>query len=184
MKVIIVHRWHGTPEDDWYPWLKSELEKKGISIAIPAMPNTDRPTIDSWVRELSKISVDEHTYFIGHSIGCQTIMRFLEKSKKVGGAIFVAGWFSLTNLDREEVPIAGPWLKVPIEFDQVKKATKNFVAIFSDDDPYVPFIENMKLFKKNLNAKTLVEENKGHFTEDDDVTEVPYVLDALLKIVK
>lgn len=28
-KALILHAWYATPESDWYPWLKTELEKKG-----------------------------------------------------------------------------------------------------------------------------------------------------------
>ena len=33
---------------------------------------------------------DENTYFVGHSIGCQAIMRYLESVdvKKIGGVLF------------------------------------------------------------------------------------------------
>ena len=48
------------------------------------MPNSENPKIEKWVKYLEENikSVDEQTYFIGHSIGCQTIMRFLEKLHK------------------------------------------------------------------------------------------------------
>ncbi len=83
MKVILVHRWEGTPRSDWYPWLKKELEKKGFTVIIPNMPNTSKPKINAWVSYLKKIvgTLDEETYFIGHSIGCQAIMRLLEKEE-------------------------------------------------------------------------------------------------------
>ena len=64
------------------------------------MPNTNSPKIEKWVGFLEKNikSADTDTYFIGHSIGCQTILRYLERlpeSTKVGGVVFVAGWFNL-----------------------------------------------------------------------------------------
>jgi predicted alpha/beta hydrolase family esterase len=29
-RVIIIHGWEASPESNWFPWLKNELEKKGI----------------------------------------------------------------------------------------------------------------------------------------------------------
>src|SRR3989344_3577618 len=85
-RVFIVHGWDFNPEVNWYPWLKKELEKKGFKVIVPEMPNTSEPKINAWVSYLKKVvgKLDEETYFIGHSIGCQTIMRFLEKENNKG----------------------------------------------------------------------------------------------------
>ena len=149
------------------------------------MPKPDEPNIEAWVTHLSQIigDVDENTYFVGHSIGCQTILRYLEGlpvDKKVGGAAFVAGWFTLMNLEtNEEKEIAKPWLETPIDLDKVKQHTKKFFAIFSDNDEVVPQ-ENKKLFEERLGAKTAVEHGKGHFSGSDGVKELPVILEAIL----
>ena len=50
-------------------------------------------TLDLKVEDLN-----ENTNFIGHSIGCQTIMRYLETKEvcKIGGILFVAPWLNFT----------------------------------------------------------------------------------------
>ncbi len=184
-RVFIIHGWEGYPEEGWYPWLKKELEKKSFEVFVPAMPNTDEPKIDEWVNFLTNLvgEPDENTYFVGHSIGCQAILRYLEKlnGKKIGGAVFVAGWFILSELETEEEKIIGkPWIETPIDFNKVKIATNNFVAIFSDDDPVVPFKKNEKIFSEKLNAKIIIERSKGHFSEGDGVKELPVALDSIL----
>src|SRR3972149_7057895 len=93
-RVFIVHRWGGSPTADWYPWLKKELEKKGFVVFVPEMPTPDAPKIKSWVETLRKAvgSPDKDTYLVGHSIGCQTILRYLETlrlNERVGGVVFV-----------------------------------------------------------------------------------------------
>lgn len=184
-RVFIVHGWGGYPEEGWFPWLKDELEKRNFKVQVPRMPNPDEPKIKDWVGYLEEVvsEADEKTYFVGHSIGCQTIMRYLEqlsKGFKVGGVVFVAGWFTLKNLANErEWQIARIWLETPINTEKVKKLTVNFVAIFSDDDPVVP-VDNKEMFETRLEAKTTVEENKGHFSGDDNITELPSVLESLL----
>ena len=153
-------------------------------VSVPAMPDTEAPEINSWVSHLQKLvgEPDENTYFVGHSIGCQTIMRYLEglRSKKVGGAVFVAGWFYLENLEEEEKSIANPWLETPIDFEKVKSATNNFKVILSDNDPYGAVDKNKKLFEENLGAKVIVEHNKGHFGGGDGIMELPSALNALM----
>lgn len=187
-KVIIVHRWDGTPENDWYPWLKKELENKGFQVIVPEMPNTSEPKIEEWIAHLKKAigKVDIDTHFIGHSIGCQTIMRYLAtlpKKTKVGNVIFVAGWFNLNNLENEEVKkIAKPWLETPIYFIKVKQKIGMLTVFLSDNDPYNCLEENVQTFKEKLGAKVVILNNRGHFTHDDGVLKMPKILDELISI--
>ena len=184
-RVFIIHGWGGRPDCGWLKWLNKELSKKGFKVYSPGMPDKEFPKIKPWINHLKKIvgKVDENTYFVGHSLGCQTIMRFLEsQNNKAGGAIFVGGGLKLKGLDKEEEKIILPWLNTPINFDKVKNKSNKFVALFSDNDPYVK-IENSKIFKEKLGAKIIIEKNKGHYIED--VTkEIPVVLKELLKLAK
>lgn len=164
-RIIIVHRWGGSPDDDWYPWLKRELEAKGYEVNALKMPDTEQPQIDSWVSYLKDNSIiEEDTILVGHSIGCQTILRVLEsKGNKVKAVILVAPWLEITGLEtEEEKEIAQEWTERKINFSKVKERTNKIICIFSDNDPYVP-ISNMQLFKDNLNALCLIEKNQLHF---------------------
>lgn len=177
------------PADGWYPWLAKNLEDMGFSVGIPEMPDTNNPKIEAWTEHLQKTvgRCDENTFFIGHSIGCQAIMRYLEKlpkDEKSGGAVFVAGWFKLTGLEGEEERMASSsWLNTPIDFEKVKSQAKKIICIFSDNDQYVP-AENWEIFSKNLGAEILIEKGKGHFSGDDGVVELPIVLKKLLEVSK
>lgn len=184
-KVFIIHGWDGYPEEAWFPWLKQELDSNGFQVFIPQMPNPAQPEIEAWVSHLTQIApdIDEHTYFVGHSVGCQTIIRFLEKlpaKTKVAGVVFVAGWFTLTGLETdEERQIAQPWLETPIDFAKFKTHTDHITAIFSTNDKFVPK-ENQQLFREHLGAQIIVESDRGHFSEYDDAFELPLVLDTIL----
>lgn len=184
-RVFIIHGWAGNPDNCWFPWLKSELESRGFSVVTPAMPNPKIPEINSWVNHLQGEAgePDENTYFVGHSVGCQTILRYLEtlENKKIGGVVFVAPWIHLKGLDDEEIKIAKSWIETPINYDKVLKATDKFTAIFSDNDQYVP-IEDAEIFKEKLGAKIITEHEKGHFADDDKVFELPLALEELLKL--
>jgi predicted alpha/beta hydrolase family esterase len=188
-RAFIIHGWEGYPEEGWFPWLKKELENKGYQVQVPAMPNSENPKIDEWVPFLSELvqDPDKETFFVGHSIGCQTILRYLEsleKDTKIGGVVFVAGWINLMNLsDPEEEMIAKPWLETPIEWDNIVKHTNKFVAIFSDNDQFVP-IGDSEIFKKRLGAAVFIEHEKGHFKGEDNITNIPLVLEELLKMTK
>lgn len=185
-RIFIVHGWDGSSKNCWFPWLKNELEKRNLFVNVPDMPNSETPEIKNWVSYLSSVvgGVDENTYFVGHSIGCQAIMRYIESisPKKIGGIVCVAGFFRLLHLETdEEREIAKPWLETKIDFEKIKKSTNKIIAIFSDNDPDVD-IGDKELFEKYLNAKTIIEHEKGHFSDDAGIKKLPSALESILEI--
>ncbi len=189
-KIYLVHCWGGTSDDGWYPWLDRKISNNDNEVIRFNMPNTGSPTISSWVEMLnSKVNnLDENTYFIGHSIGCQTIMRYLEKKdvSKIGGMLFVTPWLDLLPKaieDEESYNIAYPWLNEPISFDKIKNFTNNIYCIFSDDDYFVS-LEQEKEFKNKLDANTIIVSNKGHISQDDNVYELQEILDLSKKMLE
>lgn len=185
-RVFIVHGWGGNPNEHWLPWLKLELEQKGFEVVVPQMPNTNTPVIKEWVGYLSSLvgELDEQTYFIGHSVGCQTILRYLEKAngEKAGGCVLVAAWFKLEGLESlEEERIALPWMSDDIDYKKILHKTKNITVINSTNDDYGVVEENRRLFEERLNANVIILENRGHFTESDGATQLPEVTEELEK---
>ncbi len=181
-RVIIVHQWMAGADGDWRPWLKTELEKNGVEVYVPDMPNIDTPVIAVWVEKLRETvgTPDANTYFVGHSIGCQTILRYLETiDTQVGGAVFVAGWFNLSNLESPEIEeIAAPWINSPINIPQVKKVLSQSTLIISDNDPFGCFEENKQRFSEFV-TKTIVIPGGGHLSAEDGYTELPVILNEI-----
>src|SRR3989344_9648272 len=131
-RVFIIHGWEGYPEENWFPWLKKELKVEGFEVFVPQMPDADNPRIEKWIPKITEIVVtaDRDTYFVGHSMGCQAIARYLEtlpENTKVGGVIFVAGFFKrLTNLEDDDVvrSVSREWLTTPLDLKKVKTCLK------------------------------------------------------------
>ena len=182
-RVIIIHGWSGTPETNWLPWLKRELEKLGHEVLVPEMPDTDNPVIEKWLQKLTEIVgvPDKNTYFVGGSIGCQAILRYLETlNTGVGGAIFVAGWFNLENLESEdEEKISKPWIETPIDLEKVKLVLSKSILIISDNDPFGAFEENKEKFN-NFVTKEIVLHNAGHI----DGLEYPEILAEVVALIQ
>ena len=137
-RVIIVHGWDGYPEAGWFPWLKNELEKKGFEVLVPQLPQPKVPRIENWVPKLTETvgTPDENTYLVGHSMGCQTIARYLEalpEGVKIGGAVFIGGFFKrLTDINgEEEQEVVNHWLKTPLDLQKVKSHLLGSIAIFA-----------------------------------------------------
>jgi uncharacterized protein len=184
MRVIIIHGWGGNPNEGWFPWIRKELGRKGFSVEIPEMPETDYPKIEAWVGKLKEMKPDENTVLIGHSIECQTILRFLESGNNVKGVILVAGWMKLKEdsfQDEGEIEIAEPWEKTNIDFSAVKEKAGKVFTIYSTNDPFVR-LEDQEMFNTELDAELINVGEKGHISGDNGIMELPEVLDAVEKI--
>jgi predicted alpha/beta hydrolase family esterase len=190
-RVFIIHGWDGYPEEGIFPWLKKELQGKDFAVFNPLMPEPLKPQIDAWVSFLrQQIGVpDKDTILFGHSIGAQTILRYLESLKEnesIGGAVFLAGWVHLTDkaYETDEDPaIAKPWLETPLNWAKIKSHSDKFIAIFSDDDPLVP-ISDAKIFERELGAKIIIEKKKAHFSGSSGIQELSSALEAIMEITE
>ncbi len=188
-RVFIIHEWYGSPDNPSYVSMAQELVKSGLKVYRPAMPNPETPAINEWVSFLMQQvgTPDAGTFFVAHSIGGQAVIRYLSTiNSPVGGAVFIAPWFTLKPdcLDSDEDnAVVKPWLETPIDFSKVRQVLTNVFAIFSDNDAYVP-IENALTFQKELNARTKIVPNRNHFSVHDGTTEIPEVVPEILKMVK
>lgn len=182
-KFILIHWWEGYPEEWWRPWLRDKLKAEWCEVIVPAMPNTAHPKMSEWLDHLQSIvpHPDENCYFVGHSLGCITILRYLEwlnQWEKIGWVILVAGYTSnlwFTEMDS--------FFTTPINWDEINKHCDTFAVIHSDNDPWVS-LHYADFFRDNLHAKVLIEHNKKHFSWDDWINELPVVFEECKNITK
>jgi len=189
-KVYIIHGWDGSPDEPMLQWLKASFEEKGCEVVVPEMPESTVPKIESWVGKLKDLVLpDKETVFVGHSVGCQAVLRYLQtlgEEIKIAGIVLIAPWMELDKQTIEEegqevVEIAKPWMETPIDFQKVKSHVGKVVAIFSDNDPFVP-LSQKNLFEKELSAEIIVENNKGHFTVSDGIDRLASALKAVVEM--
>lgn len=180
-RVFIVHGYTGFPEKNWFPWLKGELEQLGANVTVPALPHTDAPQFNEWLAALQQVvgEVDEETFFVGHSLGCPTILRLLEslpEGQKAGGAVLVAGFaepIHLTELDDFTIDV---W-----DDEKIKQSVAKIVLINSNNDEHVP-LEMGERMRNRFNAELVVLHNAGHINEKSGHTTVPFVLEEVKKV--
>jgi hypothetical protein len=146
------------------------------------------PTERDWVPYLAGEvgDPDEELFLIGHSVGCITIMRYLEtllSDERVGGVVFVAGYTD--DIGFEELT---NFYESPIDFEKIKSKSKNgFVAIHSDNDPYVA-LEYGDILKGKLGAELIVKHGMKHFSgpieKEDSCIELADVVESVKKLSK
>lgn len=178
-RVVIIHGFDGSPDDNWKPWLRRELEAKGIHVIAPALPNPLEPKLEEWLNTLSNAvgKPDENTHFVAHSLGAPTLVHYISRlpdNAKVGGVFFVAGFVG----DTENKKLADFSTTKAVVLKAKKHITQTTV-MYSTDDPVID-VSSSKELVKAFGAKAIVETNKGHFSEDDGVFELPKALDELL----
>lgn len=92
--------------------------------------------------------------------------------------ICVAGFFELVPLPPDDQKIFQPWTEQPIDYDKVKERAGRIIGLFSDNDRWVPLI-NERMFRQRLGAETRVFHERGHFSGSEGTRHIPEVLEAL-----
>lgn len=182
-RAVIVHCWGGGPDYAWYPWVAKQLEAKGFEVSVPEMPDTEEPKLNKWLSHLEAVigEPDEELVLIGHSLGCVTILRYLEKlskGKKVGKVMLVAAFTDPIGFKELE-----NFFKTSIKYDKIKpKSANGFVVLQSDNDPFVSEQYGIRL-EEELGAVLLIKEGAEHMSgpllEDDSCTELPEVVEEV-----
>ena len=178
-KVIFVQGFGDYTSGVWPNWLGQELTKAGFDFYYLNMPGVMCPEVHEWVDFLKeqKFRVNKDTYFVGHSLGCITLARYLETlpaRSVAGGCIMVAGFCSLPK-----VPLLVNFCDLPLDFSKVKKHAREFVMVVSDNDHLIPRASSDELAEK-LKTRIIEESGKGHFMAD--VKELPSVLNCILEM--
>ena len=158
--VFIVHGAGSTPESNWFPWLKKQLEAKGFRVLVPQFPNTPfDQTLDNWLTEIEKYDIDEDTIAVGHSLGVPFLLNLLEQ-KKLKEVYLVAGFIGLLNNEFDEV--IRTFSDREFDWNKIKANCKNFHIIYSDDDPHVSSDKATELGAK-LGLEPKLIKDAGHF---------------------
>lgn len=197
-RVFIIHGLGGKPTDNWYPWLKDELQNKGMVVDVPQMPDADMPNINQWVSFIKDLLVWPNTdmYIVAHGLGSQAVLRYLEGlriSDRIGGLLLVGGFVKLNDgsLDKaisehviniQQKEILQKWLDTPIQLSKASKHAEKITSIFSENDPYVS-PENAEKFRSELGSKIVMVPGAGHFAKSGAQVAFDAVLDELLKLI-
>jgi len=185
MQAILVHGLIGQPDNHWFPWLMGELEKRGVRTQSLKLPKPVTPHCAEWVATLAQaVEKPSETILIGHSLGCATILHYLQDFS--GAEIFphvvlVAGFgrsFLNPRVSKLQARLLH-WFENDLDYARIRGKARRFTCINSTNDPLVPYAEGVWLAEQ-LGAK-LVTEKKQHFlsVRGRGVVQLPSVLEAL-----
>lgn len=181
--IIIIHGAYGSPGENWFPWLRKELEKKGHKVFVPAFPTPRDQELGEWLKAFEPYMkhLNWETVLVGHSLGPAFILNLLERiGKPVRGAVLVAGFTGKLGLEEFD-QLNRTFAERPFDWGKIKQNCRKFVVINSDDDPYVP-LEKGKLLADRLGTELIVVKNGGHLNEKAGYKEFHLVLEKIEEI--
>ncbi|REF28652.1 hypothetical protein BDD26_3598 [Xenorhabdus cabanillasii] len=183
-KVIIVHGYTASPLSHWFPWLKEVLTEQGADVIVPELPDSLSPKPEAWAKKLTEVvpRADGNTIFIGHSLGCVTLLRYLEAicstTDQIGGYILVSG-FDSTQCT---LPELASFTLHTLNYVLLREVTKHRISIISSNDEIVS-PQSSHALANSLQTEIINIENAGHFLDREGFTRLLPVYDALKTIV-
>jgi uncharacterized protein len=181
--ILILHGTDGHPTDNWFEWLKSELEKENWKVWIPQLPDANKPNIQKYNNFLlanNDWNFNQESILVGHSSGAVAILGLLQhlpQNKKVDTCYLIGsfkndlGWDSLSDFFLE-----------PFDFELIKTKANKFVFIHSDNDPFCP-LEHARYLSKKLSGELIIISGQFHFsisTAGEKYKEFPFLLEKIL----
>ena len=179
-KVYIIHGYDAHPHKHWFVWLKGELEQsKNVRVEILSLPNPSAPVLEEWLATLEvQIGVaDEHSFIIGHSLGCITTLRYVERLDSVasvGGVLLVSGFDKPLSI----LPSLNPFTRKPLDYPKLRQIIKQKVVLSAKYDIIVA-TKLSKELAENLGAEFIQTQTGGHFMESNGFTTFPLVLEKI-----
>lgn len=160
--VIILHGTLGSPAGNWFAWLKSELENKGVRVWLPQLPHAEQPSLKEWadfIHAECPFAIDEETLIIGHSSGAIISLILAQQNVTPIGGVVAVSVFHDNSLKWEP---NDKLFDVAFDWNAIQQHATKLLFIHSDNDPYVP-LEQAQYVADNCKAEIVVVSGEGHF---------------------
>ncbi len=182
--ALILHGTQGNSKENWFLWLKTELEKKNYKVWLPNLPDADEPDLNKYKEFLlnnEQWDFNSESVIVGHSSGAVAALALLNnlpENVKIDTVILVSVF--------EKNSPGGEWEPNKHLFDykfsteKIKKKAKRFVLLISDNDKYCP-VEYVQKLGKEIGGKIIITHGDGHFSTSGGkkYRELPILLEYL-----
>lgn len=180
MRVILVHGFNSSPDQNFHPWLRDELRKRGFEVVVPELNlKTGEEfdlgqVIDQMKAQVGYVKSDD--ILLGHSMGALIILQYLEAVEMI-------------ETPRAVILVAAPWKVNRPEFrrlfiadldaDVIMWKAREFVIIHSKDDKLVP-VAHGRQFAEAIRARMVETDGDDHYMGP----EYPVLLQTIEEIAK
>ncbi len=182
---VIVHGSYGSPFENWFAWLASELEKLGKKVLVPQFPcGQNMQNYENWSRVLQAYQhlTNKKTTFIGHSLAPAFIVDYmLDNNLRVNNLFFVAPFYDKINI-AEFDEVNTPFFN-QTNLKRVADLSQKRICFLSDNDPYVPN-ELSHNFAEQIDADVRIIQNADHFNTPAGYTQFSQLLTEIINSEK
>jgi len=184
--ILILHGADGTPDSNWFMWLKGALIGQGHKVWLPQLPNSDTPNAKAYTEFLlanKNFTFNEETVLIGHSAGAVEILHLLQHlpdDVKIKAAVLVSAFKD--NLDWEALD---GLFEESLDYEVIQSRCEKFLFVHSDDDPYGP-LEHAEYLAIKTGGELVVFPGQGHFNAElgPQYKQFPELLELITPLIK
>lgn len=171
---LIIHGSYGSPQGNWFPWLKNKLEKDGHTVFAPQFPcpKSNAPEdgthdIQKWFETVGSYLkyLDRESIIIAHSRGCVFLFHLLQRMESPIHAAFFVGPFLYHWLRKDWTAIENDE-RYPFDWMKIRHAASHRIVYQSGNDEIS--VSEGKEIADNLDAEFVLVENAGHFNTESD----------------
>lgn len=163
-RAVILHGTDGTPESNWFPWLKQRLEERGYEVWAPLLPENHTPNRRVYNDFLLGSGWDfTNNIVVGHSSGAVSVLNLLmdERCPKIKLGVMVSAWDHGVPTDMDYEQFVNLFPEGGFNFTAIRQKADKLAFIHSADDPYCP-LNQAKYLAENLDASLTIMQKAGH----------------------
>jgi predicted alpha/beta hydrolase family esterase len=175
-RIIVLHGSFGSPDGNWFPWLKKNFESEGVQVIVPRFPSPNGQSLVAWTEVFNQEigALDQSSILIGHSLGAGFALSLLESSTSPIEATFlVAGFLGELGLPDYD-KINASFVCKEFDWQKIKKNAGELVIVSGDNDPYVPFVKGEQL-ASHLQSPLTVIPGGGHLNAESGFDSFPWL---------
>lgn len=180
--AIIIHGTGWNPKENWFPWMKQQLEIKWYQVFVPAFPTPHNQSLETWLEvfEDYKKHVNPETIFIAHSVWPAFVLSVLEQlDTSVKACYFAAGFLELIQIP--EFDLLNETITArQFNWEKIHTNCKNFYMCHGSDDPYVP-LHSAEILAENLWIEIDIIEWGWHLNDESGYTSFEYLLEKIVR---
>ncbi len=180
-RAVFLHGTDGSPEGNWFPWLKAKLEAAGYEVWAPLLPGNDAPNRETYGDFLFGSGWDfTDNIVVGHSSGAVELLNLLmdKRCPRIKLAVVVSAWTggiphgypADTHIFDHLFPPKG------FKFRAIRAKADKIVFLHGSDDPYCPVDQGWDLASR-LKAPITIVPNGHHLGAQ--FSELPPVWNAI-----
>lgn len=160
--ALILHEAGGSPSSSWIPWLENQLQNKGYLVWVPGLPLSSKPNAKNYrnyILSNSHFNLNENSLVVGHFSGAVAMLNILQNLSD--GVVIDTCVLICPFKDNMNNPDLDGLFEEPFDFKEIKKHSKNFIVIHSNNDPKCS-LDNGSFIAKKLGAKLIIVKGKNH----------------------